>query len=97
MLKSHGKFQKLQSFLLPKSNNNVCKLLKNINAHKAIGCDLIPPKLLKIAADQFAEPLTYIINSVITQSFFPNKAKEASITPAGEGGNDKHTFSKYRK
>ena len=40
-----------------------------------MGCNLIPLKLVKIAADQLTEPLTCIINSAITQSIFPNKAK----------------------
>ena len=72
------------------------KLLKNIDANNVIACDLIPTKLIKIAAGQFAEPLTYIINSTITQSFFPNKAKQASVTPVDKGENDKDTFSNYR-
>ena len=50
-----------------------------------MGCDLIRLKLVKIVADQFAEPLTCIINSAFTQSIFPNKAKEASDTPFDKG------------
>ena len=61
-----------------------------------MACDLIPPKLIKIAADQFAEPLTYVINFAITQNVFPNKATEASVTPPDKGENDKDTFSNYR-
>ena len=49
-------------------------------------CDLIPPKLVKVAADQLAEPLTCITNSAISQSIFPNKAKEPSITSADKEG-----------
>ena len=49
-------------------------------------CDLIPPKLVKVAADQLAEPLTCITNSAISQSIFPNKAKVPSITPADKEG-----------
>ena len=45
-----------------------------------MGCDLIPPTLIKILADQLVEPLTCIINSTINQSIFPNKVKEASVT-----------------
>ena len=47
------KFKKFYPFSFQQvSNNNVYKLLKNINANKAIGCDLIPLKLVKIATDQ---------------------------------------------
>ena len=61
-----------------------------------MGCDLIYIELVKIAENQLAESHTCIINSVTTQSVFANKAKEASVTPVDKGGNDKHTFSKYR-
>ena len=60
-----------------------------------MGCDLVPPKLVKVAADQLAEPLMCIINSGITQSIFPNKAKRGSFTPIDKGRNDKHIFSNY--
>ena len=57
-----------------------------------MGCNLFRLKLVKIVADQFAEPLTCIINSAFTQSVFPNKAKEASDTPFDKGENSKHKF-----
>ena len=60
-----------------------------------MGRDLIPFKFVKVTADQLAEQPTCISNSAITQSIFPNKAKEASVTPV-DRGNDKHTFSNYR-
>ena len=74
------------------SNNNVYRLSKNINANKAMGCDLTPPKLVKITADQLAEPITCIINSA-TSKYLP---KEASVTPVDQRVNNKHTFSNYR-
>ena len=61
-----------------------------------MGCDVVPPKLVKVAADQLAEPLMCIINSGITQSSFLNKAKGGSFTPVDKGRNDKHIFSNYR-
>ena len=36
-----------------------------------------------------------MINSAVTQSIFPNKAKVVSVTPVDKGGNDKQTFSNY--
>ena len=38
--------------------------------------DLMPPKLVKIAADALAEPLNCIINSASTKIIFPSKAKK---------------------
>ena len=52
-------------------------------------CDLIPPKLVKIGADQLEEPLTYI-------SFQTKPNMLISVKPVDYGGNDKHTFLKYR-
>ena len=50
--------------------------------------DLISPKRIKIAADQLREPLPCITNYAITQSVFPHKAQETSVTPADKGAND---------
>ena len=68
-------------------NTHVYTLLSNIKANKAMCCDVNLPKLVKIAADKLAESLTCINNSVITQSIFPNKFKEASVAPVDKGGN----------
>ena len=57
-----------------------------------MGCNLIPLKLVKSAADQLTEPLTGIINSAITQSIFPNKAKQNSVTPVDKEGHDNIHF-----
>ena len=40
----------------------VKNLLKEIDIKKAVGVDIIPPKLIKIGADIIAEPLTQTIN-----------------------------------
>ena len=61
-----------------------------------MGCDLIPPKLVKTAADQLAKLFTCIFNSAIAQSIFPNEIKEASVTPVDKGENEKHIFPNYR-
>ena len=47
-----------------------------MNVNKVSSCDLIRPKLVNIAADELAEPLTNIIYSTIIQSIFPNNPKE---------------------
>lgn len=71
------------------TNTKVYNLLKNKNANKALGCDLIPLKLVNIAEDQLAEPLACIISSAIIQDI-------SSVTPTYIGGSDKRTFSNYR-
>ena len=39
--------------------------LENINKNKATGYDNIPPKILKVAADELAFPITNLINLFI--------------------------------
>ena len=53
----------------------------NINFNKTMGFGLILPKLENIVPGQFSDPVTCTINPAITLSIFPNKAKEASVTP----------------
>ena len=57
---------------------------------------LIPLKLVKIAADQLVKTLACIINSALNDNIFPNKAKEACVTPVDKGGHDKHAFPNYK-
>ena len=73
------------------SNNNAYQLSKNINAIKAVGCDLILPK---IAADQLAEQITRIINSAM----LPLKvsSQRSFCYTVDKVVNDKHTFLKLQ-
>ena len=61
--------------------NDVHKLLKSTNPRKATGCDRIPPKLLKLAADELAYPVTNLINMSIVHSTFPQRMKMAELSP----------------
>ena len=63
---------------------------------KASGEDKIPPRLLKMASNFLSEPITNIINTAIDTNTFPNRAKQASVTPIDKGGNDKHIYTNYR-
>jgi len=65
----------------PVTTNDVFKLLKNLDAKKAIGIDEIPPMILKLSAHILAEPLTKIINKCIVDCDFPTLAKLAFILP----------------
>ena len=59
----------------PVTTNEVYKLLKKLDAKKAIGIDGIPPMILRLSAHILAEPLTKIINKCIVDSDFPTIAK----------------------
>ena len=53
---------------------------------KATGTDSIGPRLLKIAAAEIADSVTFICNCSINQSLFPDKWKDAKIFPLLKNG-----------
>ena len=50
----------------------------------------ILPRLVKMASNFLSEPIANIINTAIDTNTFPDRAKQASVTPVDKGGNDKH-------
>ena len=54
----------------------------SLDTKKATGVDKIPPKLVKLAADVLATPLSLAINSSIDKGAFPDAAKVASVSSA---------------
>ena len=70
----------------PRFQKNILNFLKHIDVSKATGCDNIGPRLLKIAASHIAESVTYICHQSIKTSSFPEKWKEAKVTPLHKGG-----------
>ena len=65
----------------PTSTETVAKKLRQLNGKKATGFDLIPPKLLKAAADELAPSLASQINIGISGAYFPTDMKAAQVTP----------------
>ena len=55
-------------------------ILKSLNSKKASGIDKIPTKLVKLASDVLAEPLSIAINNSI-RATFSNNTKIASVVP----------------
>ena len=62
----------------PPTVDTVHKLLRKIDEKKSAGLDNIPNKLLKIAADVVAPPLTAIFTASINTGIFPQEWKESS-------------------
>ena len=75
--------------------NCIESLLKNLNANKATGLDLIPAKLVKIAAPAIASPLCYIINSSLDMGIFPDNLKIAKVKALYKKGSPK-LLTNYR-
>ena len=68
------------------TNDNILKLLKNINPSKAAGLDNIAGRFLKEGATVLAIPVTQICNLSILTSVFPNKCKQAKLKPLFKKG-----------
>ena len=89
------------SFVLPKlppspypdmppiqiTSEGVRKLLTNINVAKAIGPDLIPNQVLKIAAEEIAPILTIIFQQSLDTGSLPLDWRKANITPIFKKGS----------
>ena len=55
--------------------------LREINPHKATGYDMLPPRVLKMAAEQLATPLTTIFNLAIEENQWPSAWKSGEWIP----------------
>ena len=64
----------------------IMKILKNIPNDKATGYDMLPVKLIKLAAESIIHPLTYIINQSLMTGVVPTVWKIARVTALHKGG-----------
>ena len=73
----------------------VLKELQSIDCSKSTGVDGMHPKLLKIASDVIAKPLSNIFNKSLNSSDIPIEFNTAKITPIHKG-NSKTELNNYR-
>ena len=81
------------SKITPKETNTI---LKSLNSKKAPGVDKIPTKLVKLASDILAEPLSIVISNSISTSTFTNNAKIASVVPIDKKTDNNYVLSNFR-
>ena len=62
-------------------SKTVMMYLKTFNPRKATGFDNIPGRLLKLAHESLSIPITFLINTSISQNVFPDDLKCAEVTP----------------
>ena len=69
------------------SRNEVLAALKEIDPHKATGHDMLPPRVLKMAAEPLATPLTTIFNQAIEENRWPSIWKRGEWIPIYKKGD----------
>ena len=75
--------------------NKVCEIINNLSNKSSCGFDGIPLKLTKYLKPLIIQPITLIINQMLTTGIFPDKLKIAKVKPIFKKG-DISSFSNYR-
>ena len=64
------------------TEDDILRILLSLDITKGAGYDTLPPKVIKLAADIIAKPLSEIINLSKFNCLFPDMQKVATVTPA---------------
>ena len=63
------------------SNNDILKIIRNLDPNKAHGHDMISIRMVKICDDSICKPLKLIFQSCLESGKFPSKLKKANVVP----------------
>ena len=77
------------------SQNDIAKIIQNLDPNKAHGHDNISIRMLKICGSSIYKPLEMIFKQCIETGVFPTEWKKANIVPIHKKG-DKQTLENYR-
>ena len=77
------------------SREEVLDALRGINPRKATGFDGLSPRMLKLVADEIAEPLTVVFNQVIQEREWPKEGKRGEWVPVYKK-EDPQNIANYR-
>ena len=69
-------------------------VLVTLDSTKAMGYDGIPPLILKHAATELVDPIHYLFNLCISQSYLPSEWRSHLITPIPKSG-DRSNIENY--
>ena len=75
--------------------DDVAKIIQNLDPNKAHGHDNISIRMLKICGSSIYKPLEMIFKQCIETGVFPSEWKKANIVPIHKKG-DKQTLENYR-
>ena len=76
------------------SQDDIAKIIQNLDPNKAHGHDNISIRMLKICGSSIYKPLEMIFKQCIETGVFPSEWKKASIVPIHKKG-DKQTLENY--
>ena len=77
------------------SQDDIAKIIQNLDPNKAHGHDNISIRMLKICGSSIYKPLEMIFKQCIETGVFPSEWKKANIVPIHKKG-DKQTLENYR-
>ena len=78
------------------SNENIMKIVNNLDANKVHGHDMISIRMLKLCSPSLCKPLSIIFKSCLSQMKFSMEWKKASAVPIHKKKNDKQCIKNYR-
>ena len=68
------------------SNNDILKIIRNLDPNKAHGHDMISIRMVKICDDSICKPLKLIFQSCLESGKFPSKLKTANSNSNSQKG-----------
>ena len=77
------------------SQDDIAKIVQNVDPNKALGHDKISIRMLKICGSSIYKPLEMVFKRCTETGVFPSEWKRANIFPIHKKG-DKQTLEKYR-
>ena len=80
--------------LVPVDVSYIRKILDTLDPRKAVGCDKISQRLLRLSSPVIAEPITRLINYFITNRQWPIVWKSSDVVPVfkKESATDKTCY-----
>ena len=76
-------------------NNDILRIIQNLNPNKSHGHDKISIRMLKLCGDSLCRPLELIFSDCLTNGIFPSNWKKGNIVPVHKK-NDKQCLNNHR-
>ena len=77
------------------SNNDILKIIRNLDPNKAHGHYMISKTMMKICDDSICNPLKLMFQSCLESGKFPSKWKKVNVVPNHKKG-DKQILKNYQ-